>query len=227
MASPLTISVVIPLHQGGRFIAEAVGSVHAQSLRPCEVIVVDDGSTDRGPEIAAGLEGVTLLEQPNRGPGSARNRGFAASRGDAVVFLDQDDLLLPNALRAHRIALEANPAALLSVCKQRFSLLPGEAVPPWQRPELLGEEIVAWTPSCLCLRRAAFDEIGLFDESLRATSDLRWCQQFRARGCPFVGVEETLVDRRIHARCQSGEATSIRREMLELARRAAAERRRS
>ena len=60
---------------------------------------------------------------------------------------------------------------------------------------------------------------------MRATSDLIWCQRFRAAGWPFVEIEETLVDRRVHGRCQSGDAASIRREMLEFARRAAAARR--
>lgn len=225
MPGPPTISVVIPLHEGERFIAAAIESVRAQTERPCEVIVVDDGSTDGGPAIAAAMEGMTLLRQANRGPGAARNRGIAESRGDLVAFLDQDDLLRPLALRRHREALEGQPAAMLSVCRQRFALLEGEAVPDWQRPELLGVETIAWTPSCLCIRRTAFDGIGRFDEALRTTSDLLWCQRFRAARFPFVEIDETLVDRRVHGRCQSGDVASIRREMLEFARRAAASRR--
>lgn len=225
MPHPLSISVVIPLHEGERFIVEAVESVLAQIERPFEVIVVDDGSTDAGPEIVAAMDGVLLLRQPNRGPGSARNRGVAEAQGDLVAFLDQDDLLRPMALRRHREALEAQPATCLSVCGQRFALLEGEPAPPWQRPELLGLETIAWTPSCVCVRRAAFDEIGPFDESMRTTSDLIWFQRYRAGGWPFVEIDETLVDRRVHGRCQSGDAASIRREMLEVARRAAAARR--
>ena len=225
MPHPLSISVVIPLHEGERFIAAAIASVLAQEEPPSEILVVDDGSTDRGPEIAAAMEGVTLLRQANRGPGAARNRGVAESRGDLVAFLDQDDLLRPTALRRHRETLEAAPSARLSVCRQRFTLLEGETVPEWQRPELLGLETVAWTPSCLCVRRAAFDEIGRFDESMRTTSDLIWFQRYRAGRWSFVEIDETLVDRRVHGRCQSGDAVSIRREMLEVARRAAAARR--
>lgn len=225
MPHPLSISVVIPLHEGGRFIVEAIESVLAQIERPFEVIVVDDGSTDAGPEIVAAMDGVTLLRQANRGPGAARNRGVAEAQGDLVAFLDQDDLLRPAALRRHRETLEASPSARLSVCRQRFTLLEGETVPEWQRPELLGLETIAWTPSCLCVRRAAFDEIGRFDEAMRTTSDLIWFQRYRAGGWPYVEIDETLVDRRVHSRCQSGDAVSIRGEMLEVARRAAAARR--
>jgi glycosyltransferase involved in cell wall biosynthesis len=221
-----TMSLVIPLHQGERFIAEAIGSVLAQEEPPHELIVVDDGSTDRGPEIAAAIPEVSLLRQENHGPGAARNRGVAASTGELIAFLDQDDLLRPAALRRHREALEGDPAAMISVGRQRFDLLEGEPRPPWQRPELLGEEIVAWTPSAICVRRTIFEAAGMFDESLQATSDLLWFQRVRSSGVRAVELDETLVDRRVHAGCQSADASTIRREMLEVFRRAAAKRER-
>lgn len=220
------VSLVIPLHQGERFIAAAIASVREQDDPPREVIVVDDGSTDAGPSIVDAIGGVVLIRQEPRGPGAARNRGIAAATGELIAFLDQDDLLRPAALRRHRQTLDAHPAAMLSVCRQRFSVLDGEAVPEWQRPDLLDRETIAWTPSCLCLRRQAFERVGPFDESLRATSDLLWCREFRASGLPFVEIDETLVDRRVHPRCQSGDGATIRREMLEVFRRAAASRRR-
>jgi glycosyltransferase involved in cell wall biosynthesis len=220
------VSLVIPLHQGERFIAAAIASVREQDDPPREVIVVDDGSTDAGPSIVEAMEGVVLLRQEQRGPGAARNRGIEAATGELIAFLDQDDVLRPAALRRHRETLDAHPEAMLSVCRQRFAMLDGEIVPEWQRPDLLDRETIAWTPSCLCIRRAAFEQIGLFDESLRATSDLLWCREFRGRGLPFIELEETLVDRRVHARCQSGDGATIRREMLEVFRRAAASRRR-
>lgn len=219
-----TTSLVIPLHQGGRFIAEAIASVLAQEERPAEILVVDDGSTDGGGEIARRHPEVTVLEQPCAGPAAARNRGIACSRGDLIAFLDQDDLLRPAALRRHREALESRPDAGLSICGQRVELLAGEARPSWQRPGVLGCEQVTWTPSCICARRAVFERVGRFDESLRAASDLAWFQRIRQGGFAFVEIAETLVDRRVHAGCQSADASTIRREMLELARRAAANR---
>lgn len=217
----LRISLIIPLHQGERFIAEAVASALGQEERPAEVIVVDDGSTDGGPAIARGIPGVRCIEQSNHGPAAARNTGVAAASGDLIAFLDQDDLLRPAALRRHRETLTAMPEALLSVCKQRIGLLPGETLPQWQRAELVGTDVLAWTPSCICCRRHVFRELGGFDEALRATSDMEWFRVFRARPLPFAEIPETLVDRRVHARAQSGDADTCRREMLELARRAA------
>lgn len=218
----LPISVIVPLHQGERFIADAIESVRRQEEPPSEIIVVDDGSTDDGPAIASTFADVTLLRQERAGPGTARNRGIASARNATIALLDQDDLMRPDALRRHREALEANPSALVSVCRQRFVLCPGEALPAWQRPELIGAEMLTWTPSCMCFRRSAFERIGPFDERLLATSDFEWFRLYRASGLPYARIEETLVDRRVHAGCQSGDAERVRSEMLMLARRAAA-----
>jgi glycosyltransferase involved in cell wall biosynthesis len=216
----LPISLIVPLHQGERFIAEAIDSALCQEEPPAELIVVDDGSTDRGPEIARAVPRVTLIRQERAGPGAARNRGIMAAHHGIIALLDQDDLLRPEALRRHRETLEAAPDALVSVCRQRFSVMPGEPTPAWQRIELIGSEVLSWTPSCVCFRRAAFDHVGHFDESLRATSDFEWFRVFRASGLPYAQIDETLVDRRIHAGCQSGDAVTINSEMLGLARRA-------
>ncbi len=217
----LRVSLIIPLYQGERFIAEAVASVLGQEERPAEIIVVDDGSTDGGPAIARGIPGVLCLTQSNRGPAAARNAGVAAASGDLIAFLDQDDLLRPAALRRHREALATTPEARLSVCKQRIGLMPGETLPSWQRAEHVDTDVLAWTPSCVCCRRQVFLELGRFDEDLKATSDMEWFRAFRGRQLPFVEVPDTLVDRRVHAGAQSGDAATTRRELLELARRAA------
>ena len=98
--APALISVVIPVHDGARFLAEAVASVLAQDYAPIEIIVVDDGSTDDLARAVADLPvDVTYLNQSQRGPASARNTGIAVARGDFVAFLDVDDLWPPGALR--------------------------------------------------------------------------------------------------------------------------------
>lgn len=89
---PTLVSAVIPVHNGGAMLAEAVQSVLAQHLPPAvevEVIVVDDGSVDGAPDALAA--GVLVLSQENSGPSAARNVGVAAARGELVAFLDADD----------------------------------------------------------------------------------------------------------------------------------------
>lgn len=94
------LSIVIPNYNYGRFVGQAVSSALAVEWADVEIIVVDDGSTDDSLEVLAGFAGrITVIAQENQGPRIACNRGFEASRGDAVVFLDSDDLLEPSIAR--------------------------------------------------------------------------------------------------------------------------------
>ncbi len=101
MTTP-TVSVIIPLYNKGRYIERALSSVLAQTFPPLEIIVVDDGSTDEGPEkvLCFGDPRISLIRQENRGPGAARNAGLAIAKGKYVTFLDADDEWLPSFLDA-------------------------------------------------------------------------------------------------------------------------------
>lgn len=95
---PAAVSVIIPVHNRPELLQRAVLSVQRQRLPPAEIIVVDDCSTDRTPEVAAEL-GVRLLRHDrNRGAATARNTGVAAASGEWVALLDSDDEWLPNLL---------------------------------------------------------------------------------------------------------------------------------
>nr|WP_247600676.1 glycosyltransferase family 2 protein [Cellulomonas hominis] len=88
------MSVIVPLHNGGRYIAETLTSLQQQEgADRIEVVVVDDGSTDDGPDIVRSHPvGARLVRQPNRGVAAARNRGCLEASGTWLAFLDQDDL---------------------------------------------------------------------------------------------------------------------------------------
>jgi glycosyltransferase involved in cell wall biosynthesis len=87
-------SVIIPVRNGARFVAEAIASVLEQPGEHDEVLAVDDGSTDETPVILAGFvhPGLRLLSSGGRGVSAARNMGFTASRGEFIAFLDHDDM---------------------------------------------------------------------------------------------------------------------------------------
>ena len=96
---PPTVSAVIPLYNKGPYIERALRSALAQTLPLREIIVVDDGSTDDGPDralrLAQNSTNIKLVRQPNRGPGAARNAGLALAKGKYTAFLDADDEWLP------------------------------------------------------------------------------------------------------------------------------------
>lgn len=101
------ISVVIPLYNKEKSIAQSLQSVLNQSYTDFEIVVVDDGSTDKSVEIVEGIEDarLKLFKQPNAGPSKARNTGVGHASGEWIVFLDADDELLPNALSISRVSL--------------------------------------------------------------------------------------------------------------------------
>src|SRR4051794_40007232 len=106
MNPPDTASVIITNYNYGRWLGEAIDSALAQADAEVEVIVVDDGSTDDSPDVIASYDGhVHAVFQANAGQAAAINAGFAASRGDPVLFLDADDVLLPHAVARARSAL--------------------------------------------------------------------------------------------------------------------------
>jgi hypothetical protein len=103
-----SVSVVIPLYNKGRYIERALTSVFAQTCPPLEIIVVDDGSTDDGPERVQKLndQRIFLISQENKGPGAARNAGLQIAGGKYVAFLDADDEWLPGFLERGLSMLE-------------------------------------------------------------------------------------------------------------------------
>lgn len=92
-----TVSVVIPLYNKGKYIERALSSVFAQTQPPLEIIVVDDGSIDDGPErvLKFNASKIILIQQKNKGPGAARNVGLALAKGEYIAFLDADDEWTP------------------------------------------------------------------------------------------------------------------------------------
>lgn len=109
---PELVSILIPCHNAERWIAQAIESALAQTWAEKEVIVVDDGSTDRSLEIIRRFEGQIRWESgPNRGGGGARNRLLELAQGSILQYLDADDYLLPQKIAAQMTAWRGCPEA--------------------------------------------------------------------------------------------------------------------
>lgn len=110
------ISVIVPLYNSEAYIGQCLGSAAGQTYKNLEILVVDDGSTDKSPEICRELavaeKRIRLLRQENRGVSAARNRGLEEAAGEYIFFLDSDDMIHPCLLEELLGQAEKNRAQL-------------------------------------------------------------------------------------------------------------------
>ena len=121
MSTQPTVSVIIPTFNRGHTIANAIQSVQEQSIKPLEIIVIDDGSTDNtGAIIKADFPEIKLYRQSNHGVSHARNRGIESASGEWIALLDSDDAWYPGKLDAQLNLLERNPETRLCHCDEHW-----------------------------------------------------------------------------------------------------------
>jgi glycosyltransferase involved in cell wall biosynthesis len=207
------VSVIIPVHNGGRFLRAALESVFAQTYHPFEVIVVDDGSTDDSGVIAQSFPEVNYIHQTNQGVAAARNNGIAAAQGEFFAFLDQDDLWTTEKLKLQIAYLLSHPDVGYTLTQQQFFLDPGATIPTWFRRELLAEAHTGWVLGTLVVRRTAFEKIGNFATGYSAANDSDWFFRAKAAEVPMAVVPELLLLKRIHGGNESARAKEILAEL--------------
>ena len=196
------VTVIIPTYNRGWIVKEAIESVLAQDFSDYELIVVDDGSEDRTPEILAAYEGqLTVLRQSNSGVSAARNRGIAAAAGRLIAFLDSDDLWLPQKLSTQVTFFANNPDAVICQTEERW-VRNGIGVNPKKRhlkfSGMIFERSLALclvSPSAVMIRKSLFDAVGVFDEDLPACEDYDLWLRISCR-YPVDLIETALIVKR-------------------------------
>lgn len=220
----MKVSVVIPCFNQAAFVDEAVRSACRQSWAATEVIVVDDGSTDGSGEIAARHPGVTVVRQLNGGVANARNAGLAASRGDAIVFLDADDRLRVHAVRHAVEALTAHPAAGMVFGRCQLIDERGHSLPtnlPEVRQEFYLELLrrnYIWMPAMAAFRRSALELVGGFDASVNPSADYDMYLRV-ARQLPVTAHDAVVADYRRYGASMSADPVLMLENTLTVMRR--------
>jgi glycosyltransferase involved in cell wall biosynthesis len=200
------VTAVIPVYNQERYLGEAIDSVLGQTFRDVELIVVDDGSTDRTAEVIASYgSGIRTVYKPNGGNASALNRGIREARGRWIGWLSSDDLWEPTKLARQIAVLEREPSVDL-IYTGYYVIDPEGRVlervtppfPPTHRKFMLRLVRRCFVNgSSVLVRREVFNEVGFFDEADRLTSDYDLWLRMAPR-CNFRGIPDPLVRYRIH-----------------------------
>jgi glycosyltransferase involved in cell wall biosynthesis len=202
-----TFSVVVPLYQKRHRVAACLASVGAQSLAPLEVLVIDDGSTDGGADVAAALGNglVRCVRQDNQGAAAARNHGVELARGDYIAFLDADDTWQPGHLAALAGLAARHPAATILGTSWSESGLPVRDAELDKRALDSGDRLIDlatfldratsglppfWT-SAVAVRRDAVPDGGLFPVGSRVAEDQHAWLRLLERGSGVRGADVT------------------------------------
>lgn len=204
------VSCIIPVYNGQRFLAEALDSIFAQTYRPIEVIVVDDGSSDGTARVASEYsQPIVYIHQENQGAPRARNTGIREAKGDFFSFLDADDIW-----RAQKLSVQMakfNTRAELDFCVSHIHNF-------WM-PELADEEarfgdhpktqpLPGYISGTLLAKRSTFEKVGLFNSDLNHGDSLDWFLRARENNAVGEVITEVLVERRMH----NGNTSRVRQQ---------------
>jgi len=190
----LSVSVIIPAFNPGRYIEAAIKSVLDQTYAPIEIIVVDDESAEDLSRLDTIDPDVRRVRQANTGQAGARNRGMKEACGDLIAFLDQDDLWWPTKLARQITLLESNPN--MPACHAQFDFIDGEGRclgsgfgRAQDRLDLLEGNGVCGASSLL-VRRSSVHRVGDFDTKWEPAEDYDWLLRLSSIG--QIGFVETL-----------------------------------
>lgn len=194
------VSVMIGVYNGAPYLGEAIDSVLAQTHRPLELIVVDDGSEDDTPRVAKSYgSALCYVRQPRGGIAAARNRAVEEAHGSYFAFLDADDRFPPEKLERQLAAFEGDPE--LDVVFGHVTEFLSPDLDDTARARLrdpVHDE--PWpTPNLMLVTRDAFFRVGLFSTDLRVGIGVDWCARATEGGLKTAVPPAVVLERRLHA----------------------------
>ncbi len=198
----LSMSIITPSMNQGRFIPETIDSVLTQDVEDREYFVVDGGSTDETVEILRRYDDrVGWVSESDRGQAHAVNKGIAVTSGDIIGWLNSDDVYAPGALAAARNAFEANPEADVVFGRADHINADGKVVGAYPvEPVSLDRlrETCTFCQPAVFFRRGVTERWGLLDESLQFCMDYEYWIRLIAGGARFHFLDTVLACSRVH-----------------------------
>ena len=198
MEKPL-VSVIIPVYNCERYLAEAIESILSQTYQPYEIIVVDDGSTDNSAAVAKSFGSVVkYCYQTNSGSAAARNHGIHLAKGRFFAFLDADDIWIEDKLK-RQIAAFINDAELdvvFGYVEQFYSPELGESIK--QKIKYPPQPIAGYHPGTMVIKRESFNRVGQFENHWELGEVFEWHIKAKEQGLKSLMLPEIVLKRRLH-----------------------------
>lgn len=192
------VSVIIPVYNGSRYLKQAIESALAQTHKPFEIIVVDDGSTDGTAKVAAAFEDrVRYFYQDNQGPSAARNVGLKIAQGNFVAFLDSDDLWPESKIQLQLDYFKNDPdLQVVQGRVQYFCLSPQTDQAKFEKAY---EPVFSFNLPAALYKKSAFTKVGMFNEQMRFSEDVDWFMRAREQNLQMLFIKETALYYRRHS----------------------------
>ena len=189
-----TISVIIPVYNGARFLGEAIQSVLDQTVAATELVVVDDGSSDDSRAVAAAFPGVQLVSKAHSGVAATLNVGVAHTTGRFLAFLDADDRWLPEKLALQMAVLRRDPALAIVFGYSRRFRMTGTVQPDEEMLDVLP----GIAKATMLVTREGFLQVGGFTEATGAHEFVDWYARAGEVGLRMALLSDVVCERRIH-----------------------------
>ena len=200
MKKSALISVIIPVYNRERYLAETIESVLSQTYRPIEIVVIDDGSTDKTADVANRFsQAVRYFFQPNSGCGAALNTGVEKAGGDYLSFLGSDDLWTENKLTLQMKILTSDPETDLVFGHITHFHSPDLGQHERERFLCPAGKMPGYHAGTMLIRREAFLSVGLFNPRYQAGEFLDWYSRAKEKRVREVILPDVVMKRRIHS----------------------------
>lgn len=207
------VSIIIPAYNASEYIKNCLDSCIKQDHDNVEIIVIDDGSTDNTRDIVKSYSDrrIKYLYKENGGSASARNLGIRNSSGDYIIFLDSDDLILPNRITAHIKSLQNKDKIITysdfryiknhnnnNEYKHKFKFYSGDVL-----DKMLYKNFIP--TNCATYPRSFIDDIGIFNEEIRNCEDTEFLIRALLAGYKVEYLDKVLAYYRLHEGSKSKE----------------------
>jgi glycosyltransferase involved in cell wall biosynthesis len=212
---PPFLSIIIPVFNGEKYLADAIKSVIKQNYKHKEIIVIDDGSVDQTANIAQEFQDVKYFFQSNQTVAVARNTGIRESLGEWVTFLDHDDQMTSDSIQSRIEYIQQYPQTNCLISQHISFMTPGIDRPDWIQQKRINTPQYGF--GYLMARKSHLEKIGGYDPEYNIVENMEMFFRMKDIGVQIDFFPRVVIHRRIHEKNVSQQTNIARLNLLKMA----------